>query len=318
MSATIRAYLPYASELEQTCCPACGQCNDRTLLKFDAFGFPIRTVECLNCGLLYANPRPTERYLRDFYETKYLYFYEGARRVDDAYVVRRRHRELAQRRIARYSRYLPPGVRVLDIGCGTGFFLAEIRKRSPESIVLGVEPDPVTADYAEHTLQLPVHRGFLESLSVSSRFDVVASFHVIEHVYDVHAFMEHARSHLQPGGYLIIETPNCAGSWSGLGMFHIAHLQTFSPGTLANVFHQHGFQAIEAGGLENEVDVSNLYVVGQFTQSSSVKALSGRRDIAESEKLENKCKALKSFRPVLLLRTWAKWLYFALGGVKRP
>jgi 2-polyprenyl-3-methyl-5-hydroxy-6-metoxy-1,4-benzoquinol methylase len=309
-----KAYLPCPSELEATPCPACGKCDERVLLNFDSFGFPIRTVECVYCGLIYANPRPTEEFLRHFYETKYLYFYEGARRIDDCYVNLKGLPKLAERRVARYSRYFFPGVRVLDIGSGTGLFLAEILKNCPGASVLGVEPDPVSSGYAENALGLRVHHGFLDSLPVGVPFDIVTSFHVIEHVHSLHDFMGNVRKHLRPCGYFIAETPNSVGSWTGVGMFHIAHLQTFSPRTLANILRVYGFQVVEAEPLEDDLDISNLSAVGKMTETNFLDGALQLRDLAESARLAEKCNSLRLRRSMRVLRTWVKWMYFALGG----
>ena len=306
-----KSWLPIPMETEFRSCPICSGSDCSVLLEFDSFGFRLRTVECKRCGLLYLNPAPTREFLNNFYRFQYRYFYEGVRRIDNRYVTSRCHAEIAAARVARYRSFLALGASVLDVGCGTGFFLNAARE-SCGAVVEGIEPDPITADYCEQ-LRLNVFRGFLEQYPTSEQFDCVAAFHIIEHIADLQQFLTLLKRRLRRNGYLFVETPNCAGSWDGIGMFHIAHLQTFSPRTIANLLSVHGFDIVEAGAIESDVESSNLYVVACL--SKHTKELIAA-DMAESALISEKCRRIRSRRIVRVFRTWAKWLYFRVGGVQ--
>jgi SAM-dependent methyltransferase len=75
--------------------------------------------------------------------------------------------------------------------------------------VYGVEPNPELARDSAHSA--PVHEGLLDGVTWSE-FDVVASFHVIEHVDSPSKFVAEMVRRLKPGGVLVIETPDI-GSW---------------------------------------------------------------------------------------------------------
>src|SRR5437868_11324759 len=180
-------------------CPLCDAAECSTFLSFDSFGFPLHTVECRRCGLLYSNPAPTEIFLNGFYERRYRYFYEGLKKIDEGYIRRRRHREVATDRAQRYGRLLSPGSSVLDIGCGTGYFLSTLRDQLGIKI-RGIEPDPIAANYCRSQLQLEIFEGALENDRSEESFDMVSAFHVIEHIRRLPEFLALMRKRMRPGG----------------------------------------------------------------------------------------------------------------------
>jgi 2-polyprenyl-3-methyl-5-hydroxy-6-metoxy-1,4-benzoquinol methylase len=99
------------------------------------------------------------------------------------------------------------GDRLLDVGCGTGSMLAEASLKG--AIVTGLESNPDAVEIAK-TKGLNVLSESLASLSSKfpGSFDIVTSFQVLEHVYDVKDFLNHAIKLLKPRGKLIIGVPN--------------------------------------------------------------------------------------------------------------
>src|SRR5438876_14719 len=88
-----RSFLPFSLELEGCDCPICSSREADTLMRFDQFGFPIGTVECRECGYVYSNPRPTEPYMRAFYEKYFWFFFQGRHKLNERFFRRQRTRE---------------------------------------------------------------------------------------------------------------------------------------------------------------------------------------------------------------------------------
>jgi 2-polyprenyl-3-methyl-5-hydroxy-6-metoxy-1,4-benzoquinol methylase len=305
------SYLPFPLEMEKCACAICSSSNARTLLTFDSFGFPTRTVECQKCGLVYVSPRPTRQYMEKFYTKWFRFFYEGRRKISEEYIRDKKWLEWDASRMKRYSGYLAGQRRVLDIGCGAGYFAAQVQTENVGTTVVGIEPDPMMASHCREKLKLHVYAGFFETFPSSDVFDVITAFHVIEHVFDLPEFLAFLRLQLRDGGVAIIETPNVTGSWNGIGMFHLAHLYTFSPRTITSLFLTHGFEILKSEPLENDFDHSNLCLIARKAEKPAQTSLLPV-DERESEQIVAKCREIRSFRAERVVRNWAKVTYFGL------
>ena len=97
--------------------------------------------------------------------------------------------------------------RLLDVGCGNGRFLAQMRGLGWE--VVGVEPDPEAARIAKERFGLEVFQDTLEEAKFpNDSFDAITMNHVIEHVPDPVGLLAESRRILKPGGKLVVVTPN--------------------------------------------------------------------------------------------------------------
>jgi 2-polyprenyl-3-methyl-5-hydroxy-6-metoxy-1,4-benzoquinol methylase len=98
------------------------------------------------------------------------------------------------------------GSTVLDVGCGQGAFLTIAKKYGLKAH--GLELNASAAQIARDN-GLSVSVEFLsEHLKTKVTYDVVCSFQVLEHISEVHQFIEDCLAALKPGGKLIFGVPN--------------------------------------------------------------------------------------------------------------
>lgn len=97
---------------------------------------------------------------------------------------------------------------ILEIGTGTGNFLARLRDTRGRRVV-GLELNRDALRVARER-GLDVHEQTIEAFSPghAGEFDAVCSFQVLEHVPAVQAFLDSACAVLKPGGRLILGVPN--------------------------------------------------------------------------------------------------------------
>ena len=137
-----------------------------------------------------------------------------------------------------------PGGSLLDIGCGSGAFLA--RMRSLGWSVTGVEPDPAAADLARRTRGLEVAKELSEL--PGRRFDAITMHHVIEHLSDPRTVVADLTERLTPGGRLVVVTPNIRSLGRRLFQSHWVHwdpprhLWIFSTRALATLMRATGLK----------------------------------------------------------------------------
>jgi SAM-dependent methyltransferase len=179
--------------------------------------------------MVFLNPRPTARSLAESYQC-YFSPDPDVRRAYDQVMIP----VFDASANALKQRHSRPG-RVLDIGCGTGTFLARMKQTG--WITEGC--DPCRIQLGEHAADEDAIRiGNFEDLDYpDNHFDVVTAFFVIEHVIDPHAFVAKAWRHLKPGGTLLMFWPHTTPILRfahllghGSNLYHMPwHLQDFSP-----------------------------------------------------------------------------------------
>jgi GT2 family glycosyltransferase/2-polyprenyl-3-methyl-5-hydroxy-6-metoxy-1,4-benzoquinol methylase/glycosyltransferase involved in cell wall biosynthesis len=151
--------------------------------------------------------------------------------------------------------HVPPGARVLDVGCAYGGFSAALR-RLRNCTVVGVEIDPIEAESARSRCdQLFV--GDIADLvhRLPRDFDVVVAADVLEHLADPKTVLEALAGVLRPGGAVLASIPNVThlsvilslanGRFprSREGLLDSTHVQFFGEQDVLELFRAAGYAA---------------------------------------------------------------------------
>lgn len=203
----------------------------------DKFGILDTIHQCLKCGLVYSTQRlNAEEMLKQYRENEDKeYMAESDSRSINAYLS-----------LARIRRYMPSG-RLLEVGCGTGYFLNAARLSYE---VIGVEPSNWASCYAKENLKLDIIPSTLEEARLANDyFDVVVLIDVIEHVSDPSGLLREINRVTKPDGILYVMTPNIdsfsarllGSKWWGLRPAHIFY---FSRKTLSELLTRCGYRVI--------------------------------------------------------------------------
>jgi hypothetical protein len=140
-------------------------------------------------------------------------------------------------------------VRLLDIGAGAGFFVANCRSRGIEAY--GVEPSARLRDFALRVFSLELFPSIeaLNNVPGLRPFDVITSHDVIEHIAANYlpSYLTAIHGHLRDGGYFLGNTPNLDSlnlRWNGARDPVISpphHCVYFSCDTLDRCLTRYGF-----------------------------------------------------------------------------
>ena len=257
-------------DLRATICAICGPSVPATLLYeanfapsdltpdvFSARRLPDRIhyqmVRCTRCGLVRSDPVLDSESLRRLYaESSFDYGTEvGGLR-------------------ATYGRYLAKAQKLggsegslLEVGAGNGFFLEEARRRGYK-LVRGVEPSTSAVQDADPRIRPNLvcdvmRRGLFED----SEFDAVCLFQVFDHLPDPGAVLDACMQVLRPGGVLLCLNHNITAASALILKEHspivdIEHTYLYSPGTMKQIFHQHGYRVLEQGRVYNTLSLTYL------------------------------------------------------------
>jgi len=153
---------------------------------------------------------------------------------------------------------LPPGLgQALDVGGGTGGFLAALKQAQPACTTHLAEQDPNACRLATAAADRVWCGDFLTLALPAGSFDLVSLLDAIEHAPEPLRWLERARLLLKPGGCLLLSVPN-VGHWSVLadllegrwdyvpaGIHCITHLRFFTRHTLLEWLDEAGFEVLQ-------------------------------------------------------------------------
>lgn len=133
------------------------------------------------------------------------------------------------------------GIRILDVGCARGYLGCQLKKRG--NYVAGIEVSPLAAQEAKSVLDkvycFDIEQSWKECMG-EDRFDCVVLGEILEHVFDPVQVLKSAIGVLNPGGEIIITTPNFMTwtnrikfifgwfKYSNQGMFDFGHIRWFT------------------------------------------------------------------------------------------
>jgi 2-polyprenyl-3-methyl-5-hydroxy-6-metoxy-1,4-benzoquinol methylase len=210
-----------------------------------------RLVQCVNCGLIYVNPRPPFEELAKQYGDQYFNCAEPTFGGYEDYEADRKDIESTfRRRVALLRPWLGRNrPRVLDAGCATGLFMGVARDAGWD--VEGL-------DISEFALSRARERGFqvrhgtLPDPSLpANAYDAITLWDVIEHVPDPAAVVRECQRLLKPGGVLAMSTPDAGsvparmlrGKWLGFRSID-EHLYFFSRATMTAMLSRAGLRVV--------------------------------------------------------------------------
>jgi SAM-dependent methyltransferase len=175
--------------------------------------FPL--IRCRGCRCIFQEPLPHGSALAGFYPQEYWWDGKAASGGAAARLLRRAeelYRETVVRDHVRFvTRHTRAGngapLRLLDIGCGSGSFLAMVKRAGFEACGMDISERAVRAAIDQYGLDVR-QGGIGSAVWADTRFDVVSMFHVLEHVADPRSALRYASSLLKPAGRLVIQVPN--------------------------------------------------------------------------------------------------------------
>ncbi len=185
-----------AGWIDNPACLVCGSAQREP--RWPAHG--VMLLRCVDCGHHYFERMP--RNLAEVYEgPAYLEQSKDSYLANVDYRLRRFARERLD--ILAADKPFVRGQTLLDVGCGTGWFLRAAKERGYE--VSGFEFSAALARFTADNVACSV---YTELHAISARFDIATLFDVIEHVPSPIDTLSAVRDVLRPGGIVLVFCPN--------------------------------------------------------------------------------------------------------------
>ena len=170
--------------------------------------------------------------------------------------------------IARSSRSLEPfqtdaidqtfpssgATRLLEVGCGSAFYIQYAARKNPSLTALGIELQPNVAEVATQHIKdwglhdrVKIETGDIRHKQPQELFDIVTLYNNIYYftVQERPAFLSHLRTFLKPAGFLLLTTC-CQGGSLGIELLNLWGASTAGCGRLPSVDEMKN-QLLQAG-----------------------------------------------------------------------
>ncbi len=279
----------------------CPNCNSKeispviTCKDFTVSSENFEIWDCKNCMLRFTQNVPGKEAIGKYYQSEnYISHSDTSKGFINNLYHKVRKRTLVQKRKLVENTIGKQTGNILDLGCGTGAFLNTMKEANWGTT--GLEPDKTARAKALELYGLYLENADNFYLLTPKSFDAITMWHVLEHVHDLHQYIDQLKKLLKPGGKVFIAVPNYTSYDAGYYREFWAaydvprHLYHFSPQAMKKLLNQHGMQIEKTEPMWfDSIYVSMLseqYKTGKsnFIKALSVGGLSNFKALADNKK----------------------------------
>jgi ubiquinone/menaquinone biosynthesis C-methylase UbiE len=234
---------------EQQKCNLCGISIQEKLYSIKRNKRVFEVVKCQNCGLVFMNPIPSDKEIRDMYSPGY---YDGTSAY--SYYDERKNKIysmcLHKKRMENIEKVMKTKGKILDVGASFGFFVRTAERMGWDAY--GVEVSKYSSDYAKNELGLKVSNCTLEQAGFPGNyFDVIHMAEVVEHLQDPKKVLKECNRILKKNGLLVIQTSDIDSIYARVmgknwDWFLPGHLHYFSRRTLGKMLELTKFKVFRS------------------------------------------------------------------------
>ena len=229
-------------------CPVCKRNQIEEIFSakdYTVSGEFFSIVKCKNCTLLFTQKVAEQHEIGKYYASENYISHSDTQvgLVNKLYHSIRKKTLQSKKNLIERETGMSKG-NVLDIGCGTGAFLNTMKTNG--WAITGLEPDETARAKAKSLYGIePQPSKNLFNLPVGS-YDAITMWHVLEHVHQLHEYIEQLKNMVTEKGKIFIAVPNYTSyDAQHYGKFWAAydvprHLYHFSPASMQNLVGQHG------------------------------------------------------------------------------
>jgi len=229
-------------------CPVCSASNlknHKVVKDHSVSQESFNIMLCDNCSFQFTNPRPNEEEISKYYQSEdYISHSDKANSpINFIYKLARKYALSSKKKIINSIVKDKKG-RILDYGCGTGYFLETMKQNGWKTY--GIEPNDTARKIA--STKSEVQKNIEELKLKNKKFDVITLWHVLEHIHNINQTIKILKTILKEKGKIIIAVPNIESYEQGIFQEDWAaydvprHLYHFSQDTMNTLMLKHGLK----------------------------------------------------------------------------
>ena len=239
------------STIHYTHCPVCGSTHIDPLMgvkDHSVSGEQFTLWLCSDCSLRFTQDVPDENSIGPYYASPDYISHSNT----DKGLLNKIYQAVRKRTLEGKAKMVIGNTvkqgSLLDVGAGIGAFLNVMKEKGWD--VTGVEPDAGARKNAKDLFGLDLKTTESFYLLAENSFDAITLWHVLEHVHDLHKYVEQLKTLLKPGGRIFIAVPNYRAYdadkyksyWAAYDVPR--HLYHFSPEAVRRLVEQHGLKIL--------------------------------------------------------------------------
>lgn len=241
------------STIHYTHCPACGASLVQAVLSvkdYTVSGENFSIWQCSNCTLRFTQDVPDEKSVGIYYKSEDYISHSNTSKgfINRIYQFIRKRTLKQKRKLITVVTGLTSG-RLLDVGSGAGAFVNEMKQNGWD--VTGLEPDADARRIAKESFNCDLQTTDQLFQLQKGSFDAITLWHVLEHVHDLHHYLQQLSSLLTENGRLIIAVPNYTSFDAGIykecwAAYDVPrHLYHFSPLSMQLLMEKNRMKILE-------------------------------------------------------------------------
>ncbi|GAA4751639.1 class I SAM-dependent methyltransferase [Flavisolibacter ginsenosidimutans] len=239
------------SRIHYTHCPVCNSTKINPLLTVKDYSVSNEDFviwQCADCTLRFTQDVPDEDSIGPYYASQdYISHSNTDKGLLNKLYQRVRKFTLEQKAKLVIENTKSTGS-ILDVGAGIGAFLSVMKEKGWQA--KGIEPDEGARKNAEQLFHLKLEEPSVLFQLAPKGYDAVTLWHVLEHVHDLHNYVEQLKNLLTGEGKIFIAVPNyTSGDAEAYRRYWAAydvprHLYHFTPKAIEKLVSLHGLKLV--------------------------------------------------------------------------
>jgi 2-polyprenyl-3-methyl-5-hydroxy-6-metoxy-1,4-benzoquinol methylase len=236
--------------IQYTTCPICNSLAIAYV--HDSVDFTVSKKkfsiwECHNCFVRFTQNVPSQQEIGPYYKAEAYVSHTNTQKglINKIYHKVRNYTLKSKRKLIQHETNLSKG-NILDIGCGTGAFLNEMKSASWN--ITGLEPDKKASKMASKLYGINTQNPEVLFQLPKNSYDAITMWHVLEHVHQLHEYIKALHDLIKDNGSIFIAVPNYTSYdashyeelWAAYDVPR--HLFHFSPQSMEVLLNKYGLK----------------------------------------------------------------------------